>query len=59
MRKAKDIEDYITALCTHFKEKGLLDKVRVVADEPEDTRRLKKPLKRLRGSFRNFAIRPR
>lgn len=34
MKKTKDIESYIKALYTHFIDKGWIDKVRVIADEP-------------------------
>lgn len=54
MRKAKDIEDYITALCSHFKEKGLLDKVRIVADEPEDHATFKKTIEALKRIVPEF-----
>lgn len=36
MRKASDIQGYITCLHDHFAQKGWLDKVVVVADEPAD-----------------------
>lgn len=36
MTRAIDIERYIRALCDHFLEKGWIDLVRVVADEPAD-----------------------
>ena len=36
MKKAEDIKHYIKALHAHFLEKGWMDKVRVIADEPSD-----------------------
>lgn len=36
MKRAKDIKDYIRCLHDHFVEKGWIDKVRVIADEPSD-----------------------
>ena len=55
MKKASDIEDYIKALYRHFLEKGWLDKVRVVADEPTDYEKFRISLdmvKRLAPGFR-------
>ena len=55
MKKAVDIENYIKALYRHFQEKGWIDKVRVVADEPADHENLRKSLemmKRLAPGFK-------
>lgn len=55
MKKTADIENYIKALYCHFQEKGWLDKVRVVADEPTDYENLRMSLemiKRLAPGFR-------
>lgn len=48
MKKASDIERYIKALHQHFLEKGWLDKVRIVADEPKDHANLHKSLAMIR-----------
>ena len=44
MKKAADIGKYIEALYDHFREKGWLDKVRLVADEPGDSEKLSKSI---------------
>ena len=55
MTKAAEIENYIRALYDHFREKGWLDKVRIMADEPTDYEGFRKSLdmiKRLAPGFR-------
>lgn len=44
MDKAQDLRAYIKALYEYFSEKGYLDIVRVVADEPADAERYRKSL---------------
>lgn len=44
MKKANDIKDYIRSLHDHFAEKGWLDKVLVVADEPSNHEALRRTL---------------
>ena len=44
MKKTADIENYIKALYHHFLEKGWLDKVRVMADEPGNRENLHKSI---------------
>lgn len=44
MKKSADVENYIRALYTHFQEKGWLDKVRIMADEPGDVNNLHKSI---------------
>ena len=54
MKKTADIENYIKALYHHFLEKGWLDKVRVMADEPGNRENLHKSIaaiKRLAPGF--------
>lgn len=48
MKKAADIEDYIKALYKHFREKGWLEKVCIVADEPGDHEKLVKSIRMIR-----------
>ena len=48
MKKAADIENYIKALYQHFREKGWLEKVRIVADEPGDPEKLMKSIRMIR-----------
>lgn len=48
MKKAADIENYIKSLYSHFREKGWLDKVRIVADEPGDPEKLEKSIRMLK-----------
>ncbi len=48
MKKAADIENYIKALYQHFREKGWLEKVRIVADEPGDPEKLSKSIRMIR-----------
>ena len=55
MKKAADIENYIKALYGHFMEKGWLEKVRIVADEPTDYEKYRLSLdmiKRVAPGFR-------
>lgn len=48
MRKAKDIEDFIKALYSHFIDKGWIDIVRITADEPWELEVFKQNFERLR-----------
>ena len=48
MKKAADIENYIKALYKHFREKGWLEKARIVADEPGDSEKLMKSIRMMR-----------
>ncbi len=48
MRKAKDIEEYIKALHSHFIENGWIDIVRVTADEPWELEVFKQNFERIR-----------
>lgn len=48
LRSGAEIEEYIRMLCHHFSEMGVLDKVRLVADEPVDPVRYQERLERLR-----------
>ena len=48
MKRAADIENYIKALYKHFREKGWLDKVRIVADEPGDYEKLDESIRMIR-----------
>lgn len=44
MRSGKDIDNYIIALEKYFKDRGLIDKVRLVADEPADVEKYRKSI---------------
>lgn len=48
MKKKADIENYVKALYEHFQEKGWVDKVRIVADEPGDPEKLSKSIRMFR-----------
>lgn len=48
MREAGQIEGFIKALETYFIQKGLIEKVRIVADEPGDMAKYRRSLERLR-----------
>lgn len=48
LRSGAEIEEYIRLLCHHFAEMGILDKVRVAADEPVDPVRYRSRLEQLR-----------
>lgn len=55
MRKGEDIKSYIKSLEEFFIKKGLIDKVRIVADEPGDIEKYRKSLetiKEVAGSFK-------
>lgn len=55
MKECKDIDAYIKALETFFIQEGLIDKVRVAADEPADIELFKKSinhLKRIAPTFK-------
>ena len=55
LRKAEEIEAYIRAVEAYFQERGLIDRVRVVADEPAETQMYFKRLEnlsRIAPSFR-------
>lgn len=54
MKKGSDIENYIKSLYSHFQEKGWLDKVRIVADEPGDPEKLAKSIRMIRHLCPNF-----
>lgn len=48
MKKAADIKDYIRSLHDHFVEKGWIDKVRVIADEPSNHEALRGTIEAIR-----------
>lgn len=55
MRRGEDIKSYIQALEDFFIKKELIDKVRIIADEPGDVERYRKSLgiiKEIAGSFK-------
>lgn len=54
MRTADDLARYIQALERHFVQKGWIDKVRIVADEPEHIELFEKSLKLLRSTAPAF-----
>lgn len=54
MRKASDLQDYIRCLHNHFAQKGWLDKVVVVADEPADHEALRGSIESVRSLAPGF-----
>lgn len=54
IRNGEDIKAYIKALEEFFIEKNLIDKVRIVADEPGDIERYKKSLETIREVAPSF-----
>ncbi|HZG55039.1 DUF4091 domain-containing protein [Paenibacillus sp.] len=48
MRELSQLDDYIRALERHFASRGWTDRVRIVADEPDDVERFERRMARLR-----------